>query len=587
MTCIKKEIDGNWLTKGRLEICILKLNTPTKNQYDNDESRPDNLSIITNLLQKIPDDKSFLEKEGGKPTLILAPELSFGSQDYKSLNDLVVQCAQNLILIAGFGFVKGDVLNSLSKNPNVEGIWNNAPESADKKYNGGWAWVKEGKNIKCYIFLKNFFSQSGETSISDLVEGDCILQLEADDVIIFPLICAELFASEDGSPRERIKESLGKSGNKKVLITGSLLNEKSSSIAWINGIGDLLTPIKKSDPILLLSNCVNPPYLRNEDDDKWRCLSGVFRNLGENKPPKEPLPYIRYVNHTNFLGFVLRNYMTSCVFAKLSWGSNPTESLNILSTPHQYVWDGKKFKTAGGDCDADELYRFIQRYKGQTYYTKNNSNRQVGIITKQELEDVISQLAPGSDSSIRKVAGLLSRRCLKGIENEAVFNPDHLHKEADNLNTAITILVLIKSVIGAELMPSEKDLNYGQLLHTIENAEHEFLVWNSSQYSPRELHNIALKNVVNLSGSARPLTIFGRGKSFGEYPPNGRIKSDRYADFSNPSPDSKNEKNISEAGDRVVFWKNQSIIDEILSSDAEGRNIIEDLKNKINFEKKV
>lgn len=162
---IIKEIGGDWLTNGHLETCILKLASPTENEWKNDTIRAGNLAIVTQLLKPLDkNQKSLLAQEfPDKPALVLAPELAFGSQDFESLDALVKRYSQNLIFICGFGFSVGSNLTSLAtrtdeEGTDVEGIWHTHP-NANKKYNGGWVWIKQGNTTKCYIFLKNFPEQ--------------------------------------------------------------------------------------------------------------------------------------------------------------------------------------------------------------------------------------------------------------------------------------------------------------------------------------------------------------------------------------------------------------------------------------------
>ena len=142
--CITKEIGGNWLTNDHLEVCFLKLTTPTNSQMKNDESRVENTAILTKLLKANDEaEVSLLELEvSNKPVLIIAPELAFGSSDYGVIETLIRQYSHNLIFICGFGFSAGEFLNGLVSKDNVEGIWQ-SPVNNLKKYNGGWVWVKD------------------------------------------------------------------------------------------------------------------------------------------------------------------------------------------------------------------------------------------------------------------------------------------------------------------------------------------------------------------------------------------------------------------------------------------------------------
>ena len=266
--------------------------------------------------------------------------------------------------------------------------------------------------------------------------------------------------------------------------------------------------------------------------------------------------------------------------------ASPSEGLNILSEAFQYIWDGEQLITSDGECEADELYRFIKKHKGQIYHNNISSNNESKKLADQKLNELLTQLSPGSGSPIRKMAGLLFRKCLKGIEIDEMINPDSLHEERNNLDAAITTLVLIQNAIDADLMPSEKSLGYGQLIHTTENTneEREVLVWNSKE-SAKALYDKVMNKVVKPGGSARPLTIIGKGNGHCNNPQDGRIKSGRYDDFGNPAPNVNGDREICEASDRVVFWKNQGTIDEVLSSNKVNQNLLNDLKNLVNLDK--
>lgn len=583
-----KNIGGDWLTNGHLEVCILKLSCPKENEYQNDSSRTGNLSIVTQLLQP-PEElqQSLLAQEfPNKPSLVLAPELAFGSPDFESLDTLIKQYNQNLIFICGFGFSTGSNLINLAANGNVEGIWN-TPPNANKKYNGGWVWVKNGDVTQCYIFLKNYFEQSAEITVPNLEEGESILRLEGNDLVVFPVVCADLISKENNSPSSRIVESLAEDSpsNKRFLVTGSLLNKKSDSGHWKTAIGDLLELSKASNARLLLSNCVNPSPMKDEGTDKWRCLSGAYQHREGCKPPPNPLPFIRYVDDLKFTGLLLRNTETGAAFGKLQWTNNSSQGLHALHIRTQYIWGDNDFQHCDGICAADELYRFVLRNKGRILHNKLSSNNITKLLSDSELKKLLEGLSPTSGSPLRAVAGKLFQKCLKGVQQEIQFCPDQLFSQSDSLDCAITTLKLIQYAVDAELMPEGKELGYGQLLSA--DKEHEILVWDSSEHTANQLYSMVKEGIVKEGGSARPLMIIGRGNGGGVFPDEGRIHSNRLADISNAPPLSSGsvtnvDKDICEANDRVVFWKNQGRVDEILASPDSKQNLVSGLREEIN-----
>ena len=85
--CIQKNIGGTWLVSGHTEVCILKLQRPTEYEYSNDKSRLENIAIVERLLNSDCTDGGILKEEvSERPSIVLTPELSFGSPDFNTLD---------------------------------------------------------------------------------------------------------------------------------------------------------------------------------------------------------------------------------------------------------------------------------------------------------------------------------------------------------------------------------------------------------------------------------------------------------------------------------------------------------------------
>ena len=56
--------------------------------------------------------------------------------------------------------------------------------------------------------------------------------------------------------------------------------------------------------------------------------------------------------------------MIGAAFGKLKWTNSASEGLHAFSECAQYIWHSKKLKLCDGNCEADELYRFLLRNKG-------------------------------------------------------------------------------------------------------------------------------------------------------------------------------------------------------------------------------
>ena len=154
------------------------------------------------------------------------------------------------------------------------------------------------------------------------------------------------------------------------------------------------------------------------------------------------------------------------------------------------------------------------------------------------------------------------------------------------------MLKLLQMAIGADLLPELPQgdkLDYGQLLST--DGEHEVLVWDSNEYSANELFNKIKEEIVKEGGSARPLTTVCRGKNIGTLPQDGRIRSNRLVDISSPSPTqsessvTQDDRDICEANDRVVYWKNQGRIDDLLTATDTAEDFKENLTQEITLPK--
>ncbi len=590
-TVIKKDVRGNWLSGGHLKVCLLKLEPPTDDQWRDDLSRPNNVAMMNDLLTP-PEgsEKSLLQGQFHKvPSFVLAPELSYGSSDFDALHNMVEHYPNDIILVCGFGFSAGSTISQIVSKDFVEGVWEDKVNN-QRNYNGAWVWVKHGNETQCYIIIKNYFEQKAEIRVPNLLEGQSIFRLETDDLILFPLICADLICSENGKPSSRISTSLNNecSANKKVLVSASLLNLQSCSGHWKSSIGDLLENLKDKSPRLLLCNCVNPKEEIDENKDRWRCLSGGYQHREGSKPPSKPLPFLRYVDDTKFSGMVIRNTLIGCVFAKLKWTNNVSQGLHCLSEGIQYAYVDNSFEQCGGECDADELYRFVLRHKGKMLHNKVSSTEEARNLADEELDKLIEVIKPFSASKIRKLSGALFRKCLNGINASNDINPDLLFENKDSLDCALTTLKLIQFAIGANLIPDNSEqqpLQYGQLL--AQNEEHEILVWDSSEYRAKQLYDMVKDKVANASGSARPLTVIGRGNGAGINPQDGKIVSGRLSDITDSAPRSAEEKDILEPRDRVVFWKNQGEIDEVLSNEKSKQEIIDGLKTQIPVQSEV
>lgn len=552
-TCIIKDISGSWLTNGSLETCLLKLQPPSEQEWTDDTTRPQNIIMLRNLLcsEIGSTEPSLLQKHfSNHPVLILAPELAFGSEDYAALLTIISAHPHKLIFIGGFGFTSGSALNRLVVEAKIIPVWQNNLNE-DAKFNCGWVWVNDGSGgTTCYVFLKNFPEQTNEIAIPHLAQGENILRLQTDDAVIFPLICADIISDLTNSPRKAIVQSLteNNSGQRKILVTGSLYDTQSSSDWWKTPIANI---VNDTEARLILCNCNDPPPIPNEDHDKWRCLTGAYQSRSAaTSLPSVPLPFARFVMDTRFCGFVLRNTQSGCAFGKVGWTNDPSKGKYVWTSNFRYLSHLDKLNKHDGFCAADELHRFITRFKCVPYESEYSVS--VKAMSKKIIDSLLNELSPFSNSILRERAEELLNKCLSGLQYKADKKRlENLHDDKDSLDCALIILLFIKHSIEASILPTGKSLDYGQLLST--DAEKEFLIWVTNKSTGQKMYG-HLESLAQESGSARPLIVVGKGNGLVAEPSSGRVQSNRTTNITEASPNEEN-RDFLVPRDRVIFWK--------------------------------
>lgn len=557
-------VDDEWLTNGELSICILKTLPPEESHYTHDTSRPENINLLRDLVNKKSSGTTRLnEVSQSNPVLVLAGELAFSSSDYNEIKNLLESYNSKIIFIGGFGFTLGKNLNKLSILENVVSSWDSNSLVDDSIYNCGWIWIKDkAHTLKCYLFIKTYIDQTHETPLT-VIEGKKIIQIQTQDLIIFPLICSELLCNRQNNPREKILKSLLETppkASQKILVTVSSFEPDPSKNFWQAGIGNLLN--NSHNIRLLITNCSVPSPREDEQKDKWRCLSGAFQKIGTMKEPDPSLPYVRFAKDSQFEGLILRNSNFGIAAGKLIWTSDPSTGKYVLSINFRDDWTNSKLTIHGYPAIAEELLRIIDRYKRKTLAAGEYEVKPLGKHVAIEVDSFKAAISSLSSLDKENLSRELFNRSLFGIDidKRSIVCDRMKEDEAFSFCRAFLSLLLIKYSLGLSI--SFKEIRYGQML--AESLKQEILVWKSPELKSRSMLE-KLEKLAIESGSAVVLTVVGEGNGIGTSPDSQKVSSNRLTDFSL----SKSANSITSARDRVIYWQRLGEIEDIYVKDGD------------------
>ncbi len=285
------------MSNGNLHLCLAQLRRSTDAEMLNDSSRAHSVAAIRALLTD-PRSLNDHQLDGGVcPRLIVAPELSIGSGDWADVDAILRSSRADTILIIGCGFVQGMWINNWLQDhagptARIQG-WPAGGQAiaACRPYNIGFAWIKTAAGCQCVLFLKNFPDQSAELpAVPNLDQGRWLVRLDADDLVVFPMICSDLLAQIEGngnpgSAAERIRRSLdaNPTTGQQVLITGSLLAPKPGHGLWNRALVHCSEKVGQGH-VLALSNAATDVRQTdrlycgaNAEEEGWRNRTGVFK----------------------------------------------------------------------------------------------------------------------------------------------------------------------------------------------------------------------------------------------------------------------------------------------------------------------
>ena len=563
-------LEDNWLDEnGELPLCLAQ---PARVTYDDvvkDQSRQDSL-LLAKAIFAIENDSPNLERWlGWKRGLLVFPEYAFGSADFEVLDDLVRNYPRPLIVLAGFGLASGVSLAALLKT--CSHTWEKGLKFIDPqaRYNAGWCWIHNGpSNTRCHIFLKNFLEQRIEPALPiPPTTGDHILQIVARDLILYPLICADLLCELPNSPRSRIQQSIPPDNgvfpedSKRVLVAALLNTQQPYHGLWPPAINHIVG-LQNSRAGLITVN--QPADIQGKaGDDRWRCLSGGFisRRI-MTQGPNPVLPSVSYVQTDSAAGLILRQSIIGIAAGSFRWTNSTTGGRNVWAPNWRRSFTADKLTELNESVESQEFKRYVRRQKAKICLRYPQS----GPIVSPPLEQIVNEM----DEEM--LAPRLWTKLLTGVEESpAKLDLENMDQYDDDLHRSLGVLASIQSASGVIAIKGQ--LHNGQLLwKDSRNNSFEVLVWKSPHHPSfrmvKELEKSALKHPLE-----KLLIVIGEGNG-GSVGPR-KVYPSRFADISS----SREAGNIANARVRHIEWRQLPDFENILN---ESDTSVEKKRKSIN-----
>lgn len=511
------EIGFSLLSGGQLPVCMVQLLPVSAEAIEQDSSRTHALGLLRELLLRESEadptpalDEMIPERPA---SLIVLPEYALGSSDWNAVDEMVRSSARPLVLIAGFGKTNGNWLKAwAADDPDNRFLaWqeDEKPIAKNNRYNGGWCWLHEpNKSTTCILFLKNFLEQGREAADPTMRAGLSITCCRFEDLVLFPLICADLLESArrgSHTPRQRIGETLSNDAtNKPILVTASLLQETCHDPNWPKTIAEFVgDPRYRDRTVLLLTNhaCARPST--DEDLDRWRSLTGLY--VAFEELPKIDiglhLPSARPIILPGMSGVLIRESHPCVAAGRVTWPPyrNPTTN--------RFIWGSSTLRGIrnGSLAPANELYTNLSAFELHRFTVRHPAKAGWSPRVSRGLEVIRTHLAGGSDPTAARIIGSL----LFGVEEDPIefqsYKSDELFKNSPALEEALHALAVLKSI--DELSWQNSANRTGQVRHA---AGPHVLVWRDRSKSPGQM----VRNIEEWSekfGEHPLLVVFGSG----------------------------------------------------------------------------
>ncbi|UPU34670.1 hypothetical protein M1B72_14590 [Geomonas paludis] len=523
-----------------LFICLAQTPPPTKEQIRAGVAAEGLLPFLRTLLLSENGQHSRINDMAPARdawALILIPEFALSMANWNEIDRMIQQLDRPVIVIGGIGVVQSSALRTWKEeqdeqNTKREFAFPDYIVSGVVLYNAGCCWIhRPGVGTTSIVFLKNYLERTSEAvKIDGLEEGSHLLCIRANDTCIYPLICAEFTSGqENGKPLQRIKrhiESENMAAGRKIIVTGSLFEPLSFHPLWHKALTESVS--LHQEVITVIVNNALDPCKPEEKDDRWRCLSGVYRarpdaNEQIVQPPSRPL-----VGDTGLIGVLCRTGSAQAICGKMSWDLRRAGTRFLWRTSHRALADGTG---ALQDCDTgklhlDELKRFIRRYSpiidcdgshcvrklecktregGHFTSPLPDSCEDTSVANKWKCMKAVSeQIQRHSDPD----AKTMMRSVLSGLGAKEP-DPDTLSaKELEFLQKGLKVTGALKLRAASKWQPSANGV--GQLVD--EDKGIQILIWADPLRRSREIQ-LAIESWTRDPKPARPLLAVVQGSS--------------------------------------------------------------------------
>jgi hypothetical protein len=471
---------------------------------------------------------------GGERGLLVFPEYAFSSREFAALHALISQYDHGLIAIAGFGAVEGTELRELLRHCVATWPGREAAIDTQNRYNAGWCWIHHAAgDTTCYLFLKNFFEQQFEITVHGLTPGTHILQIDNQDLQLFPVICSDLISEQANSARVRIARTLDRipADGPKVLVASPLYTDKPQSNHWTGVINNIVSLHSRRAGLIfvnqLAANCFMDP-----DEDRWRCLSGGFvhKHVMAN-PPSIPLSAVRYVSTNEGSGLLLRQAKTGVAFGSFRWVNGA--ELGRVWVPQHRVLENGHLQLLTESIASQELRRYVRRRVKPIQETYHKSAEPL-------IKDGLNSIKSSEEAHLDP---RLWPRLLSGCEKAAgSFSPDGIDSYAQSVDRALGVFAAVEQASGAA--PLVGEYRRGQL----RVAEQDVLIWNSPLHDWKKMWQLLSELAVEYPAEPQ-LIVIGEGRT-GQSSA-GWIEPGRTTDFTNRSE----KANYTKPRFRRIFWR--------------------------------
>jgi hypothetical protein len=507
---------------------------------ESDASRPAAVAAVRDLLtgdgERHPTPILRDLVPGNDPAVIVAPEFAFGSSDWSSIDTLVRQSTQPVVLLAGFGAAPASKILAWAGHQELGATsrklgWDEIarPVAPNRPVNGAWCWIHgfNGENT-CLVFLKNVVEQTVEAvHLPDLQLGRMVTRLSFADCEVFPLICADLIraVTKADSPLARIRavlESLDQTA-KPVLVTGSLY-QGAYNVNWETAIDNVLNTVAGARPVALaLCNVAADAVCEDDSYDQWRNFTGVYGRFSDLPKNQPSLPVGRPVGARGIVGAVVRKTNPCLAAGAVSWPPyGPVTSRFIWHAQLTCEIVNQGLSAPSNDeaiVVAGEVRRFLRRHPPLGTWSPR---------VTQGRDRLVTHIGAGDKPTPVRILCTL----LNGVGPAPCADPDRLNSEP--IRTALQA-----ALNGLALLVAAEDLEWqgdsqldGQL--RLKASDTHLLIWRDPVRSGRQITR-DLGAWRSRPGKHPKLVVIAAGPH--DSPEEGLIRGDRRDDISlSPAP---------------------------------------------------